>query len=86
MGWSEDRQILDKFFEESKRYDVEETILEMAEIVKENRILRQRNIELQSKIDEHNEFIDEMYNRTLGTTAAIINAAAAGCIHPPKDV
>ncbi len=86
MGYVEDRQILDKFFEESKRYDVEETILEMAEIVKENRYLRQRNVELQSRIDEYNKNIDEMYNRTLGTTAAILNAAAAGCIRSPKDV
>lgn len=86
MRYFEDEQILDKFFEESKRYDVEETILEMAGIVKENRYLRQRNAELQSKIDEDNKFIDEMYQRTMGTTAAIINAAAAGCIHPPKDV
>lgn len=80
----EEREFIDKYFEEKRRYDAGEIILEMAEIVKENRYLRQRNLELQSRIDEYNKDLDEMYNRTLGTTAAIINAAAAGCIQPPK--
>lgn len=84
MGCMEEREFIDKYFEEKRRYNVEEIVLEMAEIVKENRYLRERNIELQSRLDEYNNYIDEAYNKTLGTTAAIINAAVAGCIHPPK--
>ena len=66
-------------------YDVEEIVLTLGDIVKENRRLREENIELKEKIEEDNKFIDEMHNLTLDNVGAFMSAIANGCICPPKN-
>ena len=66
-------------------YDVEEIVLTLGDIVKENRRLREENAHLREKIEEDNKFINEMHDLTMGNVGAFMNAIANGCICPPRN-
>lgn len=54
-------------------YNAEELILEMAEIVYENRRLRKENQELLKEREEHREFVNNLVDTSFKNTASFLN-------------
>lgn len=64
---------------------VEDIILGMAELVKENRYLRERNDQLEERVSEYQKQIKENYEQTQKRTADLLSVALANAHYRMGD-
>ena len=67
------------------RYDVENIILEMADIVRENRILREENEKLRKVEKEYSDFIYERARQSEQASHNMVRAALVGIMAGKDD-
>ena len=67
------------------RYEVENIILTMADIVRENRYLRKENERLEKVEEEHRNFIFEIARASEQASRNMLNAALVGIVQGKKD-
>lgn len=67
------------------RYEVENIILTMADIVRENRYLRKENERLEKVEEEHRNFIFEIARASEQASRNMLNAALVGIVQGKED-
>lgn len=67
------------------RYEVENIILTMADIVRENRYLRKENERLEKVEEEHRNFIFEIARASEQASRNMLNAVLVGIVQGKED-
>lgn len=69
-----------------ERYDIEELVLELADIVKENRYLRQENIRLKKVEKEYHQSIIDRCIESEQTSLNMLKAVCVGVAQGKNDM
>lgn len=69
-----------------ERYDIEELVLGLADIVRENRYLRQENTRLRKVEKEYHQSIIDRYRESEQASLNIFKSACAGIAQGKNDI
>lgn len=67
-------------------FEIEDTILTLADIIRQKRELEDEVFELKARLKRQDQFLNESYQRTVNMTGAMLDAIANGCISPKEGV